>query len=299
MTPLARVLLVAGLSGAAACGFDGRATRDTGATVGADAAPAPTTTPSNPGPNDSGLPPVDGGSDTSLPVVTCEDRVLSFDGVDDAVTVPDSSDLDLKNDFTVEAWIKPGPTAVDVDEMDIVSHHDADNSKGWALLVRAGRVELVVFGVDGLGGKGYSAGNAGPTYVVPDKWAHVAGTLAGSTLRIYYDGILRDSQELGTFFGRRTFTGALRFGRSAAAADLPYAGLLDDVRLSKEARYTGPVAPKPTAALPADPKTVAAWRFDEPSGSVLIDAANKSHDGSIAPDVTAATRVSAPCINAR
>lgn len=89
MTPLARVLLVGGLSGAAACGFDGRATRDTGAGVGADAAPAPP--PSDPGPNDSGLPPVDGGSDTSLPVVTCEDRVLSFDGVDDAVTVPDST----------------------------------------------------------------------------------------------------------------------------------------------------------------------------------------------------------------
>ena len=41
--------------------------------------------------------------------------------------------------------------------------------------------------------------------MTPGKWAHVAGTLRGGTLRIYYDGVLRDKQDLGTFFGRNGY----------------------------------------------------------------------------------------------
>lgn len=234
-----------------------------------------------------------------MPVLTCSDPALSFDGVDDAATVPDDAALDLRTDFTVEAWIKPSAKATGSAEMDIVSHHDPGASRGWVLLVKDGRVEIVVYGGDALGAKGYSAGNAGPAYVTPGKWAHVAGTLEGDTLRVYYDGILRDSQTLGLFFGRDTYTGALRLGRAAPSAAFPYQGELDDVRLSKVARYTANTAPKPSAPLAIDDSTVAAWRFDEPTGTVLLDASKRNHDGSLAPGATAASRVAAPCIAGR
>ncbi|HSO35442.1 MAG TPA: LamG domain-containing protein, partial [Labilithrix sp.] len=202
--------------------------------------------------------------------------------------------------FTVEAWIKPGPRALTDAEMDVVSHHDPDASQGWSLIVKSGRVEIIVFGTDTVGVKyAYSAGNDGPAYVVAGKWAHVAGTRSGDTLRIYYDGKLRSTQTLGVFFGRDGYVGALRLGRAASSAEFPYEGQLDDLRLSKVARYTGAVAPKPIAVLPVDDSTVAAWRFDEASGAVLVDAAKHNHDGSLAPDATAATRVAAPCVSAR
>lgn len=56
-------------------------------------------------------------------------------------------------------------------------------------------------------------------------------------MRIYYDGQRRSMQTLGTFFGRDTYAGALRFGRAASAPTSPYEGEIDDVRLSKIARY--------------------------------------------------------------
>ncbi len=285
----------------AACGFEGRAALDG---PGGGALPSSSSSSSAPPDPSSGPSPMggpDGGDDAARPVATCVDGVLSFDGVDDSASVPDDAALDLENDFTVEAWIKPGSKALADVEMDVISHHDADAARGWSLIVKNGRVEVIVFGHDGLGiGIAYSAGNDGPPYVVPGKWAHVAGVRAGDQLRIFYDGVQRSTQTLGLLFGRDAYSGALRFGRAAFAPRFPYQGELDDVRLSKVARYSTATIPKPTVAHPIDASTVAAWRFDEPSGLALVDAAKPNHDGVLPPDATAATRVTnAPCISAR
>lgn len=280
----------------AGCGID------TAGTLVSSALPTETAPP-----GDASAPPTTGvaapdagnGADSAPVAPACTDGTLAFDGIDDYGTVPDDSGLDLAGDFTVEAWIKPGAKAVSTAEMDVISHHDALNSRGWVLLVKDGRVEIVVYG-DEFGKRGYSAGNAGAAYVVPDKWAHVAGTLQGDTLRVYYDGKLRDTQDLATFFGRSTYVGALRFGRASYVDDFRYVGELDDVRLSKVARYTGATAARPTAILSIDDGTEASWRFDETSGATLTDAATaKKHDGSIAPDATQPARRASACIKDR
>jgi len=36
---------------------------------------------------------------------------VSFDGIDDWVTVADSNSLDVVNDMTLEAWVKPASVA--------------------------------------------------------------------------------------------------------------------------------------------------------------------------------------------
>lgn len=283
-----------------ACGFDGSATLANG---GGSARPSGSTSTASPGP--SSAPPragrSDAGDDPGNPIVTCADAVLSFDGTDDTATVPDDAALDLRDDFTVEAWIKPGPRALTNIEMDVVSHHDPDAARGWSLIVRNGRVEIVVFGHNGFGaGTAYSAGNDGNAYVVPGKWAHVAGVREGDAMRVYYDGVQRSSQTLGPFFTRDAYTGALRFGRAASAPKFPYQGELDDVRLSKVSRYATASIPTPGVAHPIDASTVAAWRFDEPNGLALVDSAKLNHDGTLPPDATAATRIAtAPCISAR
>jgi hypothetical protein len=292
-------LAFACVGAAAACGFDGRASSLETSAAPAETAPpvAPPTAPPAPGPSLAGD--RDGGGDASQPIPTCTDPALAFDGVDDGASVPDDPALDLDDDFTVEAWIKPSAKATTAAEMDVVSHHDPVASRGWVLLVKSGRVEIVVYGGDIGGAQGYSAGNDGPAYVVPEKWAHIAGTRQGDTLRVYYDGVLRDTQDLGLTFGRDAYTGPLRLGRTAASADRFYEGQLDDVRLSTTARYTAGTSAKPVAALAMDVSTVAAWRFDEPSGSTLVDTAKHNHDGSLAADTTAPARVAAPCISAR
>ena len=279
----------------AACGFDG-AGGLASSVSGTEPGPSRPgdAVPESPASAPSASP--EAGPGPSTPITACSDATLAFDGVDDFATVPDDSGLDLSDDFTVEAWIKPGPKVATGAEMDIVSHHDASASRGWVLLVKAGRVELAVYGSESFSDKSYSAGDTGPAYVVAGKWAHVAGSLHGDTLRVYYDGVLRDTQDLAFLFGRDAYHGALRLGRSAHVEDFRFQGELDDVRLSKTARYTGATAPRPTALLSLDDAAEASWRFDEASGNKLDDAAKHNHDGSLAPDTTAPTRVASTCI---
>lgn len=230
--------------------------------------------------------------DASSAVPVCAELALSFDGVDDYASVPHREALDLSGDFTVEAWIRPGPRAAGPDPMHVVSLHDPFASRGWSLLVRAGRVEMVVWGSDDFGPIGYSAGNAGPTYVAAGEWAHVAGTLTGGVLRVYYAGVLRDTQDLGASFVRAHHTAPLLLGSA-------YEGLVDDVRLSNEARSVAGIMAVPTAALVADALTVALYRFDDPPGASIADASSAMVPGSLGPGAQAPERVSAPCASVR
>lgn len=239
-----------------------------------------------------------GGAETTVP--TCADRALAFDGVDDFVSVPGHPALDLSGDFTVEAWINPGPRAASGDEMHVVSHHDQTQSRGWSLLVRSRRVEIVVWGSDSLGAMAYSAGNAGPAYVVAGQWMHVAGTLTGGVLRIYAGGILRDTQVLGGDFVRQAAAQTLTIGRPAFMSSLFFEGMVDDVRLSNTARATGTTTSVPTAALPSDGSTVALFHFDETAGPAVVDSsAGAAHGGTIGNGSRAPARVVVPCASLR
>ena len=188
--------------------------------------------------------------------------------------------------------------------MVVVSHQDEGNLAGWALLVRSGRIVIAVRG--GLSAPfsarqaaSHVAGYSAAPYVVAGKWAHVAATSAGRTLRLYYDGVLRGSDNSDALFSRSAYRGPLCLGRGAGLVPTAYAGQLDDVRISTVARYTGNAAPKPTAALPVDSTTVALWRFNEPNGTALIDAASHGHTGLLAPAGAAPARVAATCIPSR
>ncbi|MBS2016189.1 MAG: LamG domain-containing protein [Deltaproteobacteria bacterium] len=286
---------------ASACGFSG-----IGAGPAEDVSPtepAKSADPSKPAPPPSGPgpgPSADAGADgdASAPVA-CVENALAFDGVDDVASVPDDAKLDLGGDFTVEAWIKPSAKVTTGAEMHLVSHHDWPASQGWVLLLDQGRVEIHVYGDESFASKGYAAGNTPTTpYVVAGKWAHVAGTLRGSTLRVYYDGVLRDTQEISLLFARSNYVGRLTFGRASYTQTYRYEGELDDVRISSNARYTGATAPKPVAPFSTDASTIALWHFDETSGPTLVDAQAK-HNGSFAADTTAPSRVPATCISGR
>lgn len=288
-----------------ACGIDsvGQLVRE--GTPGAAEPSAPSLPPpsSVPAPEDASVPPPaapDAGDDATTAPPACSDRALAFDGVDDFASVPAHTALDLSGDLTVEAWIKPGARATTGEEMHVVSHHDQALSRGWSLLVRSRRVEIVVWGNDSFGSMAYSAGNAGSEYVVAGKWMHVVGTLTAGVLRIYAGGILRDSQLLGGDFVRQNDTQALTIGRPAYSSAQFFEGIIDDVRLSSTARATGDTTQVPMAALASDANTVALYRFDETTGPGITDSATGgTHGGTIGNGARAPARVVVPCASLR
>ena len=156
-------------------------------------------------------------------------RALAFDGADDWVTLADSASLDLTTGMTLEAWVKPG--------LGDKAMADPADEGGPG---RAGSVAYALFATGGgtrrarpLQPNGWWG--PGPTqnvYSSPlpvNAWSHVAVTSDGTTLRLYVNGLLKDSAPVGGQL--ETTNGPLRIGGNAIWDTEFFQGALDEVRI--------------------------------------------------------------------
>jgi hypothetical protein len=149
---------------------------------------------------------------------------LSFDGVNDWVTVADHADLDLTNGLTLEAWVNPS------------------TASGWRTILMKELTTRMSYGMYGSGTpnrpSGYFdiggaevnvTGTAAPT---ANTWVHVAVTYDGSTLRLYVNGTqVATRAQAGSITAS---SGPLRIGGNAIWGEY-YAGRIDDVRIYNRA----------------------------------------------------------------
>ena len=151
-------------------------------------------------------------------------KALSFDGVNDLVSIADAPTLDLTAGMTIEAWVNPSALS------------------GWrtvALKGAAGGLAYALYAHDqtprpagyvNTGGGDQSA--AGTSALPIGTWSHLAVTLGGGTLRLYVNGVQVGSSAVsGTI---RTSTDALTLGGNTVWGEW-FAGLLDEVRIYNRA----------------------------------------------------------------
>lgn len=95
----------------------------------------------------------------------------------------------------------------------------------------------------------------------------------GAEQRLYVDGTEGASASIG---------GTLRFANSWIASQGgagPFAGTIDEVRVSSAAQYTGTFTP--SCNLGADTNTVAYWKCDEGTGTTAHDSSGNGNDGTL------------------
>jgi len=186
---------------------------------------------------------------------------LSFDGVNDWVTVNDAVSLDLTNAMTVEGWVFPLALK---GSWKAVMVKEGAGTLAYGLYANAsanrpsGRIVV----------NGVSSDARGSGSLVLNAWSHVAATYNGSTLRLYVNG---------TEVGNRTVSGSmspttspLRIGGNSLAQEW-FNGLIDEVRVYNRALtqpqiqsdMTTPVGPPPPpppgdATPPSTPANLAA-----------------------------------------
>jgi YD repeat-containing protein len=164
---------------------------------------------------------------------------LSFDGVNDLVTVADANDLDLTTGMTVSAWLRPTV------------------SDGW-------RTAVMKEQASGLSYALYSAGLAepsgyvhvggdrsaqGPTVLPVNTWSHLAVTYDSATIRLYVNGTQVASQAQA---GAMTVSGSpLRLGGNSVWGEY-FAGLMDDVRVYGRALTAAEIAADRDAPVSGD-----------------------------------------------
>ncbi len=144
---------------------------------------------------------------------------LSFDGVNDWVTTPDASSLDLTNAMTLEAWVRPSALG------------------GWRTVIFKERPGGVVYGMfaDQAGSRPLgqvfigSERNATGTAALPlNAWTHLATTFDGAVVRLYVNGVLAGSTAISGAMAAST--GVLRIGGNSIWGEW-FAGLIDEVRV--------------------------------------------------------------------
>jgi hypothetical protein len=163
---------------------------------------------------------------------------LSFDGINDWVTVADAASLDLTNQLTVEAWVFP--TALNSWETVVLKEapgelvyalygdNDARRPGAW---VRVG---------------GVSTSAVGPAALPLNAWTHLAMTYDGAQVRLFVNGALvRSVARTGSMSNS---TGPLRIGGNAVWTEF-FNGTIDEVRIYNRALTASEIQADMTAPI--------------------------------------------------
>ena len=134
-------------------------------------------------------------------------NALAFDGVNDFVTVTDSSSLDLTSGMTLEAWVFP--TANGGGSWRNVLIKERIGGEIYNLYANADTNAPVVYVVRA--SQPDAPSDARGTAQIPlNTWTHLAATYDGTTLRLYVNGTQVGSRAVSGSLA--TSTGAFRIG---------------------------------------------------------------------------------------
>jgi hypothetical protein len=164
---------------------------------------------------------------------------LAFDGVNDSVTIPHSSALDLAGAFSMAAWVNPAASTTNFKSVMVknYSHFFYASSKGYC------GNGVVLAGFVGSGTRN-NVCDRNPLPV--NAWTHLAATNDGSVLRLYRNGVMTSSAAVTGAPVASTGTlqlGASRYGES-------FNGKLDDARVYNRALSAAEVLALFNAAAP-------------------------------------------------
>jgi hypothetical protein len=146
-------------------------------------------------------------------------KALTFDGVNDWVSVDDATDLRLTNAMTIEAWVNP--TKVDGWRTAIIKERSGDLAYS---LYTSGQNRPSIHLVNGSA----TAGSA----LALNAWTHLAATYDATTIRLYVNGVQVATQARANALSGSA--GALRIGGNSVWGEW-FAGKVDDVRVYDKA----------------------------------------------------------------
>jgi hypothetical protein len=196
---------------------------------------------------------------------------LSFDGIDDLVSVPDATSLDLTAGMTLEAWVRP----------------DAVN--GWRTAIlkeRPGDLAYALYPSTSGGRPNGEAGLAsvyGPAGIPAGAWTHLATTYDGSVLKLYVNGA--EAAARNQAVSVPTSNLPLRIGGNTVWGEY-FDGLIDDVRVYNRALTPAEVLADRDRAVDGGPPPPPPPDTTAPSVSVSAPAGGSTVYGTV--DVTAA-----------
>ena len=174
------------------------------------------------------------------------DSSIVFDGTGDYLSVPDSSDFDFgSGEFTMEAWCFTDNTTVG---RMIMQQGDASaGNRSWWLRIKSDVANKMCFAWS-TDGTWQSNQLSDPDDLPTDAWVHVAITRDTNTLRLYINGVQKNST---------SETGSLYDAPENLNIGQEWDGYMDEVRISDTCRYPDGTTFTPSATeFTADSNTL-------------------------------------------
>ena len=161
---------------------------------------------------------------------------LYFDGTGDFLQLPASNIYAFgTGDYTVETWVRF--TSITT-TLQIIFESGSTGGNSFYFHVDVDQISV--------GTSAAYVSNQATTFTT-DQWYHIAACRSNGTLRLYKDGAQVGSSV--TDSTNWTSSGSARIGANFASGQTLF-GYLDDLRISRFARYTGSTYTVPTAPFP-------------------------------------------------
>ncbi|HMU43084.1 MAG TPA: T9SS type A sorting domain-containing protein, partial [Ignavibacteriaceae bacterium] len=150
----------------------------------------------------------------------------SFDGINDYIDCGNGLSLQIMNDITITAWIK---SEVQIDFAPVVISKYGGDDGGW----------LINFPSDtsvSFDGRDHSGNyrSSGSTQEIDYAWHFLVGQREGTLWKIYLDGVLSNSNDVGSS-GSIIASNNLQIGVQSGSLARYFKGIIDDIRIFNRA----------------------------------------------------------------
>jgi hypothetical protein len=189
---------------------------------------------------------------------------------EDVLKIPASADLNFKEEFTLEAWVRPSGAS----------------NKYAPLIDKQEGGSLGYFLYEGSSESDVPVGAADPEHehvhahepLPADTWSHVALVFVGNRTFLYVNGVEVQNGAALPVLGEE---GELEIGGSTDTADY-FDGRIDEVRIYNRGLNPAEVAADMEAPIqPPKHGPIAAWSFEEGEGTTVEDVTGDEHGATI------------------
>ncbi len=155
------------------------------------------------------------------------DYAIDFDGDSDYVEIANDDSLNITNEITISAWVKP------------LAYHSSLNTivQKWGALSNRRQYLLAIYNNKVrwyISTNGLNAPNLTGNSDIPlNQWSHIVGTYNGSTLKIYVNGSFDSHKaQFGSIFSSDISARIGGYGADSEwANNIYFNGSIDDVRI--------------------------------------------------------------------
>lgn len=198
-------------------------------------------------------------------------NALDFDGINDFCNLGNNAVYQLKNSFTIEAWIYT--RTVDAGVRRIISSRNASTSNGIGFGLNGNKLRFTTFGVlDYNGQSGLISANT---------WTHVAVVFnTGNDAQFYINGVLSETIAGSASPGTNGIN--MYIGQIGTSGGEYFNGLIDEVRFWNCERTESEIKNNMYEALNGNESNlIGYYRMDNSTGTLLDDYSSNHNNGTL------------------